>query len=93
MNGRSLIAWNVRRIRVERGLSQEKLAADGGVDRAYLAKLERQSVNVGIDVLDKLASALDVELISFFEVPEEGAQPPTVLRGGRKPGTTWSRSR
>ncbi|WP_315860894.1 helix-turn-helix transcriptional regulator [Rhizobium leguminosarum] len=77
------MAWNLRRIRVDKGLSQEKLAADAGVDRAYFAKLERQAVNVGVDVLDKIAGALGVQLVEFFEMPEEGAEPPSVLKGGR----------
>ncbi|WP_245472035.1 helix-turn-helix domain-containing protein [Rhizobium jaguaris] len=65
-------------------MSQEKLAADAGVDRAYLAKLERRSVNAGVDVLDKLVLALGVTLAELFEVPIEGAIPPAPLRGGRK---------
>lgn len=84
MNGRALLAWNLRRIRVSQGLSQEKLAADAGVDRAYFAKLERQTANAGIGVLDKLARALSVELTALFEKPPEGAEPPTTLKGGRK---------
>ncbi|WEJ11682.1 helix-turn-helix transcriptional regulator [Sinorhizobium sp. K101] len=84
MNGRALLAWNLRRIRVSKGLSQEKLAADAGVDRAYFAKLERQTANAGVDVLDKLARALSVELSEFFVKPTEGATPPAALKGGRK---------
>ncbi|MBY5442722.1 helix-turn-helix transcriptional regulator [Rhizobium leguminosarum] len=84
MKARAIVAWNVRRIRVGKGLSQEKLAADASVDRAYLAKLERQSVNTGVDVLDKLADALSVSVADLFEIPAEGAPPPVTLRGGRK---------
>ncbi|RVN00448.1 XRE family transcriptional regulator [Sinorhizobium meliloti] len=87
MNGRALFAWNLRRIRVSKGLSQEKLAADAGVDRAYFAKLERQTANAGIDMLDKLASALSVEISEFFVMPPEGAVPPSTLKGGRKKGS------
>jgi transcriptional regulator with XRE-family HTH domain len=84
MNARAIVAWNLRRIRVEKGLSQEKLAADAGVDRAYLAKVERQVVNTGVDVLDKLADALSIEIASLFVTPAEGATPPPILKGGRK---------
>ena len=34
MRGRALLAWNLRRVRVLRGISQERLAADAAVDRA-----------------------------------------------------------
>ncbi|TDW31738.1 helix-turn-helix protein [Rhizobium azibense] len=84
MKGRELLAWNVRHLRVQRGLSQEVLAADASVDRAYLAKVERHEANTGVDVLDKLAFALGVEIADLFARPTEGAKPPEVLRGGRK---------
>ncbi|MBM7048370.1 helix-turn-helix transcriptional regulator [Rhizobium lusitanum] len=84
MNARAIVAWNLRRIRVEKGLSQEKLAADAGVDRAYLAKMERQAVGAGVDVLDKLADALAINVADLFEIPAEGATPPPILRSGRK---------
>jgi hypothetical protein len=34
-----LVAWNLRRIRVRRGLSQERLAFDASVDRSYVGGL------------------------------------------------------
>jgi transcriptional regulator with XRE-family HTH domain len=84
MKGRALIAWNIRRVRVTRGLSQEKLAADAGVDRAYLGGLERQVENPTVDLLDKLAAALDVELMELFQIPAAGDAPPQPLRSGRR---------
>jgi hypothetical protein len=36
MNGRALVAWNLRRIRVRRGLSQERLAHEAEVDCSYV---------------------------------------------------------
>jgi transcriptional regulator with XRE-family HTH domain len=45
MNGRALVAWNLRRIRVKRGLSQERLAFDSSVDRSYVGGLERREEN------------------------------------------------
>jgi transcriptional regulator with XRE-family HTH domain len=70
---------------VDRSISQERLAADAGVDRAYLGGLERQTENPTVDLLDKVASALNVQLSEFFVVPEPGSEPPTTLQSGRKP--------
>lgn len=84
MDGRALVAWNLRRLRVERGVSQERLAADAGVDRAYLGGLERKAENPTVDLLDRLGLALGVEVSELFAVPEAGAQPPRPLVGGRK---------
>ena len=84
MNGRALVAWNLRRIRVKRGLSQERLAYDAEVDRSYVGGLERQVENPTVDVLDRLAATLKVPLSEFFKRPRSGALPPTPLRSGRK---------
>jgi transcriptional regulator with XRE-family HTH domain len=84
MKGRALVAWNLRRLRVERGISQEKLAADAGVDRAYLGGLERQTENPTVDLLDKIAEALSLSVSELFVVPEDGAAKPPTLRSGRK---------
>lgn len=87
MNSRQLIAWNIRRLRVERGLSQEKLAADAQVDRAYLGGLERETENPTVDLLDKVALALGHPIAALFAVPELGEEPPKPLPPGRKPSS------
>ena len=58
MRGRALVAWNLRQIRVNRGLSQKKLAFDAGIDRSYVGGLEREEENPTVDLLDRLAKAL-----------------------------------
>jgi transcriptional regulator with XRE-family HTH domain len=84
MKGRTLVAWNLRRIRVRRGLSQERLAFDAGVDRSYVGGLERQEENPTVDVLDRLADTLAVPVSEFFVVPAKGSSPPKPLKGGRR---------
>jgi transcriptional regulator with XRE-family HTH domain len=84
MNGRALVAWNLRRIRVARGISQERLAFDTGVDRAYVGGLERKAENPTIDLLDRLAARLEVTISDFFIRPEEGDAPPEPLPSGRR---------
>lgn len=86
MNGRALVAWNLRRLRTERGLSQERLAADTGVDRAYVSELERGLGNASVDLLDRLAEVLKVPLSDFFVEPTEGQARPKPLAAGRKGG-------
>jgi transcriptional regulator with XRE-family HTH domain len=84
MDGRALLAWNLRRIRVRKGLSQETLAYDSGVDRSYLGGLERQEENPTVDILDRLAGVLEVQIAELFRVPKPGERPPQPLRGGRR---------
>lgn len=85
MNVRQLLAWNLRKLRVKRGLSQERLAFDANVDRSYVGGLERREENPTIDVLQKLASTLGVEVKEFFELPTKGSSVPKPLPRGRRP--------
>lgn len=85
MKGRALVAWNLRRLRVRRGLSQERLAFDAGVDRSYVGGLERREENPTVDVLDRLARTLSVPMSEFFVVPAKGSPAPKPLRSGRRP--------
>jgi len=84
MNGRKLVAWNLRRLRVQEGISQERLAADAAIDRAYLGGLERQEENPTVDLLDRIADALSVSISDFFVKPKPGEKPPVALRAGRR---------
>jgi transcriptional regulator with XRE-family HTH domain len=83
MNGRKLVAWNLRRLRVGRRLSQEKLAADAVVDRAYMSRLERELENPTVALLDRLARALSAHISEFFVEPKAGEARPRPLPGGR----------
>lgn len=85
MNGRALVAWNLIRIRVKPGLSQERLAYDADVDRSYVGGLERQEENPTVDVLDRLAKTLGVPKSALFKQPRKGVSPPKPLRSGRRP--------
>jgi transcriptional regulator with XRE-family HTH domain len=66
MKGRSLVAQNLRRIRVTKGISQERLAFDSGIDRSYLGGIEREAENPTVDLLDRLAGTLGVPLAELF---------------------------
>ncbi|RXH33325.1 hypothetical protein XH84_10155 [Bradyrhizobium nanningense] len=60
MNARALVVWNVRRIRVERGIPQEQLAYDAGIDRSYMGRIEQKKDNPTIDLLDRIAVTLGI---------------------------------
>ncbi|WP_456835559.1 MULTISPECIES: helix-turn-helix domain-containing protein [unclassified Bradyrhizobium] len=85
MRARALVAYNVRRIRVDRGIPQEQLAYDAGIDRSYMSGLERQQANPTIDLLDRLAETLGVAVSELFVRPSKGAPAPDTLPKGRKP--------
>ena len=56
----------IRRIRVSKGISQEKLALLAEVDRSYLGRVERGDNNVTVLTLRKLAKALGVSLANLI---------------------------
>ena len=61
MGLRAVLAVNLRRLRAQKKLSQERLASLAGIDRNYVGMLEREEFAASVDVIEKLAIALDVE--------------------------------
>ena len=84
MNGRELLAWNLRRLRAEKGQSQEALAADTDIDRAYVSELESTRGNATVDMLDRLARHFDVPVAALLREPDAGEPRPSTLVPGRK---------
>ena len=61
-------AQNLREVRLERGLSQEKLGELAGVHRTYVSQAERSVVSISIDSIERLALALETrpeDLVGF----------------------------
>lgn len=51
----------IRRLRVERGFSQEGLALAARINRTYATDLENGKRNVSIEILERVATALDID--------------------------------
>ncbi len=65
---RAVLALNLRTIRLAKGIAQERLALDAGVDRTVVSKIERAVTNPSLEVLLRLANHLDVEISDFFKI-------------------------
>lgn len=63
---RDLFASNLRRLRQERGLSQDDLAAEAGMSRSYLAQIETGKYHVSLKIIAKLSEALEAEPAEFL---------------------------
>ena len=85
MNGRRLVARNLRKLRVARDLSQERLANEAELERRYIGGIERGEENPTVLTLEKLAKALGIHISEFFIEPDPGSRPISGLRAGRKP--------
>ena len=68
MDWGKIVGANVRRLRLERKLTQEQLAHDAEIDLTYLGGIERGRRNPSVDVVGRLAAALQAhpaELLTF----------------------------
>ena len=69
MDLRQVFAANLRRLRHKRGLSQEDLAHSADVNRTYMSKLEKGGSYVGLEIVVKLASVLQVDPAELLKLP------------------------
>ena len=66
MGLKQTVAGNVKRLRQERGYTQEALSALAGIDRNYTGMIERGERSPTVDVLEKLAKALDIDPVALL---------------------------
>ncbi len=63
---RQRVAANLKRLRKERGLSQEAMAELADFHRTYVSQLERCVTNISLDGLERLADALGVDVVDLL---------------------------
>jgi len=72
MDIRKVFGSNLKHYRETKGLSQQALAVEMGVDRAHVSLMERGEQNVTIITLWHAALALDVKPAALLEEAVEG---------------------
>lgn len=68
MKTREIVARNLRKARNSRKLSQEQLGFLADVHRTYVGMIEREKYNPTVEMLEKLATALELEVTDFFKI-------------------------
>lgn len=58
----------IRQIRNKKGISIVDLATKAGIARSYIYYIESKKKIPTLQILNKIAKALDVEMIEFFEI-------------------------
>jgi transcriptional regulator with XRE-family HTH domain len=64
---RNIVARNLRRLRTEKGWTQEELAFRAKVDPSYISQLETGGHSASVTTLGKLAKALGVNASEFLK--------------------------
>jgi transcriptional regulator with XRE-family HTH domain len=72
MDMRKLVGRNGKRIRQEKGLTQEQLAERSGFSQQYISGLEQGRRNPTVVALYELALALGVDYVELLRADEEG---------------------
>ena len=63
---RKIVGKNVRKIRQQRGMTQEKLAFEAEIDLTYVGGIERGKRNPSLMVLARIAQALSTPLVRLL---------------------------
>ena len=67
LSAKRVLARNLRRLRLERGLSQDDLAAEAGIRQALVIAIEVATANPTLESLDRLTSALKIDMAALFD--------------------------
>jgi len=67
MTTRERFVMRLKKLRAERGMTQEALAEKAGISRSYIARLELGQQDPTLGTLEKLAKALKVPVAKFLE--------------------------
>ena len=73
MDWNRVIAANVKRLRTEQGLTQERLAHEAELDLTYIGGIERGRRNPTVNALVRIAKALGVRLPDLLKVEGRSA--------------------
>lgn len=74
MNLEQIVIANIRRIRKERGLTQEELAELCDTSVSYIGLLEIGRNVPKLSTIEKIADALGVDYIELFKSPENQSE-------------------
>jgi transcriptional regulator with XRE-family HTH domain len=69
MDWKAVVGGNVRRLRLERGLTQEQLALEAELDLTYVGGIERGKRNPSLLAIVRLAGALNIDPAELLSRP------------------------
>ena len=63
---KKLVGSNIRKYREKKGWSQEQLALEADLHRAYIGHIERGEKGIGLVNLEKVANALSINIVKLI---------------------------
>lgn len=66
MKLRVRVGLNIQELRRARGMSQEELALRAHVNRGYMGKIENARYSPSVDILERVAKALEIDPVVLF---------------------------
>jgi transcriptional regulator with XRE-family HTH domain len=61
------VGFNIKRLREQKGYSQEFMAAHMDITQATYARIESEDIKLTVDRLQKIAEVLDADISAFFD--------------------------
>lgn len=55
---------------MDKSISQENLALQANIDRTYIGDIEKGERNISVEILEKLANALEISISDLFKLME-----------------------
>lgn len=68
---RNKVGMRVKALRREQGITQEKFALMTGLNRSYLADIEKGNRNFGFDTLERIVTGFGITFAEFFASIED----------------------
>ena len=66
----------IQQLRKQRGLSQERLALEADIDRRYMSDVENGKRNISLDIMERIASRLGIEVSELIGHAERVSKTP-----------------
>lgn len=61
----------IKKLRAQKGISQERLALEANIDRTYVSDIEKGNRNVSIEMIEKLSNYFQLPINESFKIIEE----------------------
>lgn len=67
------LGTRIRELRINRNLTLEQVSAETGLSVSFLSTVERNKASISAENLEKLAAYYKVQIVHFFNTPEENS--------------------